>query len=50
VLEIFRRSDEIVLPEPDKGLERSFELLTDLPDDFFVDGRQDLPLQHREGL
>jgi antitoxin VapB len=50
VLEIFRRGDEIVLREPAIGLERAFELLTDLPDDFFAEGRQDTPPQHREGL
>jgi len=50
VLEIFRRGDEIVLREPEKGLVRAFELLTDLPDDFFAEGRHDLPPQNREGL
>jgi antitoxin VapB len=39
VLEIFRRGDEIVLREPAKGLARAFELLTDLPDDFFTNTR-----------
>ena len=50
VLEIFRRGDEIVLREPAKGLVRAFELLTDLPDDFLSEGRQDTPPQSREGL
>jgi len=50
VLEIFRRGDEIVLREPSKGLARAFELLTSLPDDFLVEGRQDMPPQYREGL
>ena len=50
VLEIFRRGDEIVLREPAKGLGRAFELLTNLPDDFLAEGRQDKPPQHREGL
>ena len=49
-LEIFRRGDEIVLREPAKGLTRAFELLTSLPEDFFAEGRQDMPPQHREGL
>lgn len=48
VLEIFRRGDEIVLREPEKGLVRAFELLTQLPDDFLSEGRQDLPPQPRE--
>lgn len=50
VLEIFRRGDEIVLREPAMGLAQAFELLTELPDDFFAEGRKDLPPQDREGL
>ena len=50
VLEIFRRGDEIVLREPSEGLARAFELLVNLPDDFFAEGRQDIPPQHREEL
>jgi len=50
VLEIFRRGDEIVLREPAKGLARAFELLSNLPEDFLAEGRQDAPPQHREGL
>ncbi len=50
VLEIFRRGDEIVLRETSQGLARAFELLTELPDDFFDEGHQDLPPQEREGL
>jgi len=50
VLEIFRRGDEIVLREPAKGLARAFELLANLPDDFFAEGRRDTPPQHREEL
>jgi antitoxin VapB len=49
VLEILRRGDEIVLGEPGKGLGRAFEVLTELPDDFLAEGRQDTPPQHREG-
>jgi len=50
VLEIFRRGDEIILRDPAKGLTRAFELLTDLPDDFLAEGRQDDQPQHRDGL
>ncbi len=50
VLEIFRRCDEIVLRESAKGLARAFELLSNLPDEFFAEDRQDTPPQHREGL
>jgi antitoxin VapB len=49
-LEIFRRGDEIVLREPGQGLARAFELLSDLPDDFFAEGRKDSPPQTREEL
>jgi len=47
-LEIFRRGNDIVLREPASGLARAFEVLTDLPDDFFADGRKDGPPQRRE--
>ncbi len=50
VLEIFRRGDEIVLREPAPGLSRAFDLLTELPDDFLAEGRQDGPPQQRKGL
>jgi antitoxin VapB len=49
-LEIFRRGDEIILRQPSKGLERAFELLTELPSDCFFDSRVDPPPQDREGL
>ncbi len=49
-LEIFRRGDEIVLREPARSLEKAFELLTELPDDFLGEGRKDTPPQNREGL
>ncbi len=49
-VEIFRRGEEIVLRAPAGGLERAFELLTRLPDDFLPDGRRDAPPQRRKGL
>jgi antitoxin VapB len=49
-VEIFRRGDEIVLREKGKGLERAFEILANLPDDFLPAGRQDAPPQKRDGL
>jgi antitoxin VapB len=49
-LEIFRRGDEIVLREKEKGLARAFEILANLPDDVLSDGRRDTPPQGREGL
>jgi antitoxin VapB len=47
---IIRRGDEIVLREPGKGLGRAYEVLTELPDDFLAEGRQETPPQQREGL
>ena len=49
-VEIFRRGDEIVLREKGKGLERAFEILANLPDDFMPEGRVDAPPQQRDGL
>lgn len=49
-LEIFRRGEEIVLREKQKGLARAFEILANLPDDLFPEGRQDAPPQERSGL
>ena len=47
-VEIFKRRGEIVIREIPKTLERAFTLLTELPDDFFVDGRKDTPPQERD--
>jgi antitoxin VapB len=49
-VEIFRRGDEIVLREKARSIERAFELITGLPDDFFSEGRKDAPPQRRKGL
>ena len=49
-VEIFRRGEEIVLRERGKGLERAFEILASLPDDFMPEGRVDTPPQQRGGL
>jgi antitoxin VapB len=49
-VEIFRRGEEIVLREKGKGLERAFEILANLPDDFLPEGRADAPPQQRDGL
>ncbi|OUY09116.1 antitoxin [Acinetobacter populi] len=47
-LEIFQRGDELVLRKPVNDLSRAFEILTQLPNDFFAEGREDLPVQERE--
>ena len=49
-LEICRRGDEIILREKAKGLARAFEILAELPDDFFPEVREDSLPQSREGL
>jgi antitoxin VapB len=49
-LEIFRRGEEIVLREKQKGLARAFEIIANLPDDFLSEGRKDTPPQERNGL
>lgn len=49
-LEILRRGDEIVLRRPVRELATAFRLLTELPEDFMADGRNDTPPQSREGL
>lgn len=47
-IEIYRRGDEIVLRKKPQNLALAFELLADLPDDFFEQGRHDPPPQERE--
>ncbi|MEM9242864.1 MAG: AbrB/MazE/SpoVT family DNA-binding domain-containing protein [Pseudomonadota bacterium] len=40
-VEIFKRNNDIIIREKPRNLSRAFELLTQLPDDFFADGRKD---------
>lgn len=47
-VEIFKRNDEIVIRERPKNLAKAFELLTQFPDDFFEEGRDDALPQERE--
>lgn len=49
-VEIFRRGDEVVLKEKDKGMTAAFHLLTELPADYTVEERADPPPQKRKGL
>jgi antitoxin VapB len=49
-VEISRRGDEVVLREKTRGMERAFELLASLPDDFYAEDREDPPPQTRKGL
>ena len=49
-VEIYRRGDEVILREtPQRGLERAYELIIGLPDDF-LDELDDPPPQERKGL
>jgi antitoxin VapB len=50
VVEIFRRGDEVVLREKTRDMQRAFQILADLPADFFHDGRKDTPPQKRKAL
>lgn len=47
-VEIFRRGDEVVLREPASSATRAFDLLAELPEDAWPDGRSDDPPQDRE--
>ncbi len=47
-VEIFKRNDDIVIREKPKNLLRAFKLMTQLPDDFFAEGRKDKPPQKRD--
>lgn len=49
-VEIFRRGNEIVLRENLKPMVRAFEILTELPEDVFPEGRRDSPPQSRKGF
>ncbi len=47
-VEIFRRKGDIIIREIPQTLARAFALLTELPDDFFADGRKDSHPQDRD--
>jgi antitoxin VapB len=47
-VEIVRRGDEVVLREKARDMQRAYQLLTDLPEDFFRYGRNDIPPQTRK--
>lgn len=49
-VKIFRRGNEIILKEDSSGMSRAFEILADLPDDIFPEGRNDRPPQSRKGI
>lgn len=49
-VEIFRRGDEIVLRETPLNGSVVFDALSNLPDDFMSQGREDCEPQEREAL
>lgn len=49
-VEIFKRNNELVIREIPTNLSRAFSILTQFPDDFYKEGRHDLPPQTREDL
>lgn len=50
VVQIYKRDNEIVIRELPTDLSEAFDLFTQLPDDFFAEGRDDKPPQEREDL
>ncbi len=47
-VEIFRRGEDVILRPRPKDLAQAFTLLTQMPDDFMEDERDDQPPQERE--
>ncbi len=47
-VEIFKRGNEVIIREVRHNLKDAFKLLTQLPDDFYPEGRVDTPPQERE--
>jgi antitoxin VapB len=47
-VEIFKRGKEVTIREIPINLGRAFELLSQMPDDFFSTPRSDTPPQERE--
>lgn len=47
-VEIFKRDNEIIIREIPKDLTEAFKLLSQLPDDFFAEDREDTLPQERE--
>lgn len=49
-VEILRRGDEIILRKKTNNLKKAFELLCEMPPDFFGDGRHDPLPEERAAL
>lgn len=48
-MEILEFDNEPKMPDSYQDLTRAFELLIQLPEDFLQNGREQLPVQEREG-
>jgi antitoxin VapB len=49
-VEVLRRGDEIILRKKRENLKEAFDLLSEMPNDFFSDGRVDPLPEERESL
>lgn len=47
-VEIFKRNHDVIIRTIPKNLTKAFEILSELPDDFFSEDREDSPPQKRE--
>ena len=50
VVEIFKRDDEIIIKPTLENLGKAFELFTEMPEDFMIDGRGDDEPQNRDAF
>ena len=48
-VEILQDGDRLILKKTEKNLAQAFHLLSQFPEDFFKEGRQDSPPQKRSG-
>jgi len=47
-VEIIKKNDELILREKPQNLKKAFQLMTQMPEDFFSDGRNDSQSQDRD--
>ena len=50
VVEIFKRDDEVIIKPTPENLGKAFELFTEMPEDFMIDGRGDDEPQNRDAF
>lgn len=49
-VEIFKRGNEVIIREAPKNLAEAFKLFSQMPADFFAEGRKDSLPQERDAL